>query len=351
MENDQKIAIIIPAYNSAPYLNRLFSALKGQTYQNFKVVFVYDVSKDETLSLIYDLCKKNPLMECFILEKPFKEGAGKARDFALDRGVNNTEFTLFLDADDLPHPDFLEKLVKSINQENTDIAICGYQRVSSKDGHIIAKEMIHNPNKITDVAHSSFVPLINTSPWNKLFKTSVIEDARFIYPGGTGEDALFFCKVLPNVSSISFVDEVLYDYFVNPNSVTSKITEKELEITQQGYSETLLFFKSHGPKFIECLDLLEAFAFLRLGIGETTRACLDNRKAKSVIIKSTKNFLNSQFPNWRKNRYWSFSSCFKKGLKTLMIWRCRLLYKINLFGLFVFEYKSYTTLFKKDIKW
>jgi hypothetical protein len=160
---------------------------------------------------------------------------------------------------------------------------------------------------------------------------------------------MFLCKILPSCKKISFVNSVLYDYFINPSSVSLTTDEQAIIEIENGFLETKEFLHSHS--FDSSMDVLIAFVFLRLGIGATTRACLKNKKNKKKIIAQTKKYMDENFPAWRKNKYWRLKSCLRHGLKTLMVWRCKKLYQINMFSLFVWEYSSFTKLFKKDIKW
>ena len=107
----------------------------------------------------------------------------------------------------------------------------------------------------------------------------------------------------------------------------------------------------HGQNFAKCMPLLEAFVFLRVAIGETTRVCLAKRHFYSSVIKDTKKWLTENFPHWECNKYISFWHCLRNGIKALLIWRCKFLYSIGCFGLFVLDYKLFTSIFKKDIKW
>jgi glycosyltransferase involved in cell wall biosynthesis len=344
-----KITVVVPVYNSADYLPRLFDALSKQELQDFKCLFVYDKSTDDTLNVLQTEIGKYQNLSCFLLKKENKEGVGKARDYAIDSGEIKSDYVIFLDADDMPHADYLRKLYENINKNKSDIAICGFNRISGVTGKTIATEMIHNKPLISDLSSNMSVPLINPAPWNKIFRYSAIKDARFIYKAG-GEDTLFLCKVLPNCEKISFINEVLYDYFVNTGSSASLTDVALLDLARNGFIETKDFYIKHnyGENWLE---VLTAFAFLRIGIGLTTRTCLACPKQRKSIIKNTRKFLDKEFHGWRKNKYWSFSACLKRGFKTLFVWNCRVLYKQGLFSLFVFAYKFFTKLFKKDIKW
>jgi len=211
--------------------------------------------------------------------------------------------------------------------------------------------MVHNPEEINDVSDSVIIPFLNPAPWNKLIKFSIIKEARFIHKGGSGEDMMFFAKILPNCRKIAFVDEPLYDYYVNPGSVSALTNEASLEESRTGYIETKEFYLAHGENFINCLPLLEAFVFLRMAIGETTRVCLTKRHHYGYVINESKRYLTEYFPRWKHNKYLSFYRCLCHGYKTLLIWRCKFLYSFGCFALFVFDYQLFTALFKRDIKW
>ena len=127
---------------------------------------------------------------------------------------------------------------------------------------------------------------------------------------------------------------------------------KELyERSLLGYKGVKDFYLSKGGRYIDFMPILEASVFVRFGIGMTTRTCLCDSKEKKKIIKESRQFLDIFFTGWRKNKLLSFFECAKRGVKTLLIWRCRFLYKINCFNIFVFDYSLFTKLFKKDIKW
>jgi glycosyltransferase EpsH len=245
-DNEPLITIVVPVYKAEQYLPTFFACMSSQSFQRFQCIFAYDVSPDGTLAFLKSHLTSNQYL---LVEKPTREGTGRARDYILDHCQIKTKYVLFLDVDDKPHSDYLEKLVASAENTQADMTICGYRRIDAKDGHQISEEMIHNPAIIDDLLNSSIIPYINPAPWNKLLRTEIISDARFIYPGGTGEDTIFLAKVLPNVRRISFVNEVLYDYFVNFGSASSSTDEKMVETTRGAYVEAKGFYIAHGPNF------------------------------------------------------------------------------------------------------
>jgi glycosyltransferase involved in cell wall biosynthesis len=345
------VTLVIPVFNSAQYLDRFFACLSKQKFTSFCCLFVYDVSSDDTLKVLNQKVVEFSCLSCRILKKAVKEGVGKARDFAIDSGLLSTKYVLFLDCDDAFSDSFLQKLVSKAEQTDSDIVMCGYHRINGKGGMVVSTEMVHNPDYIVKPLESCIMPYLNPAPWNKLIKASIIQDARFIHKGGSGEDMMFFAKVLPNCSAISFVNEPLYEYFINQGSASCLTNESSLQEAEIGYQEVRDFYFVHGARYLLFCPLLEAFVFLRVGIGETTRVCLAKRRRYHSTINETRKYLDHFFPGWRENHFLSFGNSVKCGIKALMVWRCKVLYECGLFSLFVYEYKVFKTLFHKDVKW
>ena len=48
----EKISIVVPVYNTEPYLEDFFSRMVDQTFKDYKVYLVYDVSSDNSLNIL-----------------------------------------------------------------------------------------------------------------------------------------------------------------------------------------------------------------------------------------------------------------------------------------------------------
>ena len=305
-----KIDIIVPIYNAARYIPSFFSDLAKQTFSNFRVIFSNDASTDDSLQTISDALKVNPEIQAIVITAKENGGAGLARDLVLDTVPLTGDYVAFMDADDHPHPDFLQKLVNRALETNADIVACGFTRVDEATGKAVAHDMLHNPEKtITNIPTNFVIPYLNTAVWNKLFRRSLIQNARF-GNARSAEDAIFFMRFLCNAKSISFINESLYDYLIHPNSRTANTDIDLLGSTENAIKDAI----NENSIASEMKELTTAIVFLRVGIGMTTRAALRNKKDKHRIIASTKKYLDANYPLWRKNTFTSFSQCFKHGL-------------------------------------
>ena len=62
------VSIIIPAYNTAPYIHRALESSLRQTYQNIEAIVVNDGSTDETLKVAQDYAARDERVRVFTQE-------------------------------------------------------------------------------------------------------------------------------------------------------------------------------------------------------------------------------------------------------------------------------------------
>ena len=104
------VAIIIPAYNAANYIDAAIESALSQSRSAAQVIVVDDGSTDETASIVE---KFGEAVWC--LRQP-NAGVAAARNRAANEA--NAEWLLFLDADDLLKADAIKWLVVRSQQDN-----------------------------------------------------------------------------------------------------------------------------------------------------------------------------------------------------------------------------------------
>ena len=98
------VSIIIPCYNASSYIKETINSVLTQTFQNFEILLINDGSTDNSSSII-----KTIIDDRIHLVEQENQGVSSTRNkgIAMAKG----EFIVFLDADDLLHPNFLERRV------------------------------------------------------------------------------------------------------------------------------------------------------------------------------------------------------------------------------------------------
>lgn len=121
---DNKISIIIPAYNIEQYLSNTLDSVLAQTYSNIEVIVVNDGSKDSTGAVIDEYAARDTRIKAI-----HKENGGVTS--ARLRGVAEAsgEWIGFVDGDDYIEPEMYQRLLDNAMEYHADISHCGYQMV------------------------------------------------------------------------------------------------------------------------------------------------------------------------------------------------------------------------------
>lgn len=337
------ISVVITTYNLERQLPFCLDELFSQTYKDFDVLIVDDCSKDGTRSVIDRYCELCPeRIKAVKLEKNLGRPAF-VRNKAIDTGLTG-KYVVFLDGDDHIEPTFLEKLFTAAEAHSADITFCGYDRVTEEDGRVLCKEMLGFPSCFEAGNCGDTLAFINTSLWNKLILTELIGDSRM--PAfAVGEDACFLQELYTKSDKIASVDEVLIHYQVRGTSV---ISNTALD-TIIAFADELLRIHSQCPDRAR-REVLELTAFIHIGLSMAFRAS-DNKNIKlSQHLKWTRNYLKNNYGFFRKNSLFKLSNLKKHGFKGLAIWGSLLLYRLNMFRIFLFLYKCMTRILGIDIK-
>ena len=121
---DNKISIIVPAYNIETYLARTLDSVLAQTYQNIEVIVVNDGSKDGTGAVIDRYAAQDHRVKAI-----HKENGGVTS--ARFRGVAEAtgDWIGFVDGDDTIEPQMYGRLLENALKYGADISHCGYRMV------------------------------------------------------------------------------------------------------------------------------------------------------------------------------------------------------------------------------
>lgn len=106
----------MPVYNGMPSIKFSIKSLLNQTYKNWECLIVDDGSSDDTFEFLKSLSDSRIKIHRF----PQNKGRAYARQKALDEA--NGKYLAMLDADDLYHPDKIEKQV-NLMESNSDISL------------------------------------------------------------------------------------------------------------------------------------------------------------------------------------------------------------------------------------
>lgn len=110
------VSVIIPIYNSEPFLSACLESICGQTLRSIEIICVNDGSTDHSQVVIDQFAQKDPRIHSLLKENG---GQSSARNYGMKIAVGR--YIYFMDSDDVLERNALEVLVRRSDAENLDI--------------------------------------------------------------------------------------------------------------------------------------------------------------------------------------------------------------------------------------
>lgn len=147
------ISIILPNYNSEPYIAQTLNSVQAQTYENWELVVVDDCSTDGSSDIIEDYAAKDSRIRFHSLSNNSGLPA-VPRNRALDKSAG--EFVAFLDADDIWHPAKLALQVHVLSE--TGLSFCSTALRFFKNIEEIEWNLATSPPELLISQHLRYIP-------------------------------------------------------------------------------------------------------------------------------------------------------------------------------------------------
>lgn len=122
------VSIITPSYNSEKFIEETIESVIAQTYTNWEMIIVDDVSTDNSIEIINNYAMEDSRIKLIQLEK--NSGAAVARNTAIKNA--NGRFIAFLDSDDLWVKTKLEEQISYMKKNNISFSYSDYELIDEK---------------------------------------------------------------------------------------------------------------------------------------------------------------------------------------------------------------------------
>ncbi len=270
-----KVSIIIAIYNIEKYLGECLNSVINQTYKDLEIILVNDGSSDRSLDIMNSYSKIDNRIICISQENA---GPGMARNKGLDYATG--KYISFIDGDDSVKPDFIEKLV-SIIKEDDLYSYCGIS-VNGEDTFL-------SPEK-----NSLF---IRQCCYNKLYNAKYLDGVRFT-SHMFAEDLIFNYELSFLSKNISYTEEPLYFYRRNESSISNTWSDKYMEIFKP--IGDIVNYKNLDELDFSRRERLEFLLVWYLFFGNFKRA---GKNIDSDYVKKSIDYVEQFFPNWYENKF------------------------------------------------
>lgn len=244
---DYKIGIIVPNYNYEYTIEKCLTSILNQTYKNYEIIFVDDVSTDNSVKIAKKLLGKPHK----VIELKQKRLNGGARNEAYLHLSDDVDYVYYVDSDDWLYDEHSLEKINNKLQTKPDVLFVGMASYKN--------------NKLS----TCFIPQYKDKyeafeGWSgscgKVIKKSLATRPECLYNEGTlKEDKNQHCKICFYMNSFALLKEPIYVWNqTNTKSVTT-IREKVVwgTSTIRHYADTLQFalsIKGQDPQIDRLME-------------------------------------------------------------------------------------------------
>ena len=211
-----EISVIVPCYNLAEFLPEALDSVAAQTFQDWECIVVNDGSTDRTGELAARYAAADKRFK--IVETP-NGGVIKARNLGVKSSTG--KYLLFLDADDILMPDYMDKAMSLFRA-------CPGLKLVGGQAEFFGKGV---PRRVRRVPPFSMERLIAN---NCIYVTSFIPREEFERAGGFAEglaagweDWDLWMSVLGKDSDAVILDDVVFRYRLRRGSRNNSLSQEK----------------------------------------------------------------------------------------------------------------------------
>ncbi len=248
MEQTPTVSIVIPVYNAGRFLWACVNSVRNQTFTDWEAILVDDGSTDKSVGICDKVVHDEPRFSVIHKENG---GVSSARNAGIEAARGR--YLVFLDADDLLAPTFLEKMIGAAETYGTDLVICSYERfrgdwtqkyVFTRFSLVLMKERTQFLAVYTD----SRTNLFGVSIWAKLYRMEYIRagNLRFDPEITYEEDCDFNVRYLESVNSVAAIGDILYRYRQSDDTLSKAYRKDTFRFLVHGFQERLALLERNG---------------------------------------------------------------------------------------------------------
>lgn len=259
--DQQLISIVVPVYCAEKDLEATLDRIQKQTYSCFELLLVDDGSTDGSGAICDRYGAEDSRIQVFHNEN---KGASAARNFGISKAAG--EYLVFVDADDLLEPDFLETMLGAFTEPEIDLALCGFDRFYHNDLNDKVEYPLGNKERSQlqsnrELCQLFTVPktsLSGVSVWAKMYKLSIIQEHHIRFPEHISyeEDCCFNLQYYRHARKAVTFRKIMYHYRQQMESLSKTYKPSTYDFLINGYNERVRFAQEleMGPETLKKLN-------------------------------------------------------------------------------------------------
>lgn len=312
-----KVSVIVPVYNVEEYLQKCIDSLVNQTLSEIELIFVNDASTDNSLNILIDNQKKYP-DKIKVINSLINLKQGGARNLGIKEA--KAEYIGFVDSDDYVNEDMFEKLYVETVKSSSDVTFIQASAFQEAKGGITpfvkwsSFLLSHQGQILTDDERVNFIASVKGGIWSGLWRKELLVSNNITFPEKIRfEDNYWGSLVSAYIDKYSLVEEVGYNYRLNPNSTIHK--RNSTWFADRVIAERMLLREVKNRKIWDrFFSAWEWIYIYRYGVN-TFYGMLSLMDVPDYnLLYEVIDDLKTQFPNWEKNTFFRQQMSLKRKL-------------------------------------
>ena len=233
MSKQPLASVVIPVYNTAPYLRQCLDSVVNQTLRDIEIICVDDGSTDDSPAILEEYAANDPRITILRQQNQY---AGVARNNGMVQASG--KYILFCDSDDYIALDALECMVEKSEEDSADICVCAAERYYEHLDLTVSAAGYLKMNRVPDTlpfnrkTNSEYIFSFATiMMFNKMFRREFLVENGLKYDSTrNGEDVYISALALWLAEAITVVDKPLVCYRIDrPDSLVGTLSESAVD--------------------------------------------------------------------------------------------------------------------------
>lgn len=340
------VSVVIPCYNAESTIISCLESLYSQHFVSMEIVCVDDGSTDSTEIILNENQLQHPEL---VVVRQSNSGAWLARLAGIRAAAG--DYIMFLDSDDTAAPGFIEKMYSCASALNSDLVVCGFNRINVDTGLVMSSEFCDARSSFSLKSEPGKLLQINPAPWNKIFKASLLHGVNelSVSPVMLDDLSLLLLALLQSDGDVFYLPEALVEYRVHQDSAINSINECQLKDAIAAMVEIRSCYET--SKSSRMLEAFDSVAFVHVVVSMSFRILGSDSENKPHVIASLIEAADSEFPLWRTSRYLRIGYGCKHGGLFYKASLASALVKVGLLMPALRVYRLIRNALGKDISW
>lgn len=204
------------------YIEECLMSIAKQTYQGqVECLLIDDCGQDKSMDIVHHFIKSyNGSITFRIIAHEHNRGLSAARNTGINAAKGN--YVLFVDSDDIVHPDCLTTMVDCLNENDLDMVVGSFEIVNGyrpywSDIYKTKEFISFNSHEIISFFSNGHM---YEMAWNKLIRRDIlVKNNIFFKEGLILEDQLWTFHLVNYINSFQMVTKTTYYYLVRQDSI------------------------------------------------------------------------------------------------------------------------------------